>query len=75
MKKLIIHCSFFIIHCSLHAVCPSGYGEVDAGAIYAFDANKCPSGYGEIDNSLVLPSPTTGSDAKGSFTYGACSYQ
>jgi len=78
MKKLIpvINCSLFIFHCSLSlAVCPAGYTEVDAGALYAFHASACPSGYTEVSSSVILPSPVGGSDSKGSFTYGVCNVQ
>ncbi|MDR1071060.1 MAG: hypothetical protein LBL21_00240 [Rickettsiales bacterium] len=70
MKKIL----FYILTTgSAFAVCPGGYTQV-SNSSWSFQAAACPNGYTNIDVPAVLPSPTTGGDKRGDFTYGACSY-
>ena len=70
---LIVNYALCIVNC--FAVCPPGWTEIDAGALYTFHASACPAGYSEISSPIILPSPAGGSDAKGTFVYDMCGYQ
>jgi hypothetical protein len=77
MKRLFYFIIFAIYTSSIFSACPSGYEAVeDNDGIFVIieDGASCPAGYEIASCPEIVPAPTTGSDDKGSFTYGACTY-
>ena len=86
MRKLFITCALSAAICIGRAfarpdgcpsiVCPSGFGFTSVTPIQFVAGPSCGNGFSEFESPLWLPyfDPCSGSDEKGTFTGGACTY-